>query len=537
MNKQIFKIITLIAFIAVAIVIAVLIFAPETLFRPEQDEVQQTRVVIPRTISDDEISYTESNPEKMAYEDSMMSKIAMNEGEYLLAVITQNFDEDPQEEQIIAYRILTEAEGAVYAAYIDFDDQSLSFKRVWDVPTAVTRAGTLNLYTDDLIGDRSVCLIIMGMNGADEQTLTIFRKNPPNQNQTQQNTNQNSLQAQNFDQNQFSASELGPQQEVFSKIADLSIDGSIVIQETQRSTAYQIMFSPGTSYNIATYGRDYDSSNIMDQIETKYAYNPVNGLYERSGIAKIPGSQIEQRQVGELLSGSTENFESFIHGLWYAVSPQGSLNEGQFLYFDPEKREVIFHGENTYQVFVWQTSTKTRYGLQISSQNSSVSTLRRTISIELVSLDTVRISVYEDVRLKIAVSAPWNGSYRKANIADLPVEDQDKAIISHFDAVYEGFIGKIAFSQNGSYVLTQGENVQEGKYAFFKMDDAELLELRPLNVPELKRDLYRIERADKTESISSAGELTLHRVMIGTKGIQELHEAAISLTKAMELDA
>jgi WD40 repeat protein len=521
MTRQIIKIITLISFFAAALIIAVLVFAPEMLFRSQDNEVQATRVIIPRTVSGDEISVTEDNPEKMAYEDSMMSKAAMNEGEYLLAVITQNFDDDPLEEQILAYRIPTEADGPVYTAFIDFDDKTLSYRRVWDIASPVTKAGTLNIYTDDLIGDRSLCLVIMGMNSAGEQTLTIFRKNP------QQIPNSSTIVPNNSDFQDIP-------EEIFHKIAELSIDGSIVIQETQRSTAYQIMFSPGDSYSIATYGRDYDSSNIMDQIETKYSYNTVNGLYEQSNIAKIPGNQIEQRRVRELLSGTSETFESFINGLWYVVSPQGSLNDNQFIYFDPEKREIIFHGEDTYQVFVWQTSTSTRYGLQIGSQNSSVSTLRRTIAIELASLESIRISVYEDVRLKIGVTTPWNGTYRKANIADLPAETQDAPITPHITAVYDGLIGRIAFSENGDYQLTQGGNLQEGKYAFFKIDDTELLELRPQNVPDLGRDLYRVERSPETESIASAGELTLRRVMIGTKGIQDLHEAAITVTASNE---
>jgi hypothetical protein len=527
MNRQIIKIITLIAFIVVALVIAAIIFIPEIVFSPQDNEMPQTRVIIPRTLSASEMSVTESNSERMAYEDSMMSKIAMNEGEYLLAVITQNFDEDPQEEQILAYRKPVEADGPVYAAYIDFDDQSASYTRVWDTPTAVTKAGTLNIYTDDLIGDRSLCLVIMGMNSADEQTLTVFRKNPNQQNSSTGSAaaNQNQVLINNLDANA---------NEVFVKISELSIDGSIVIQETPRSTAYQIMFSPGESYSISSYGRDYDSANIMDQIETKYSYNPVNGLYERSGAARIPGTQIEQRQVRELLNGSAEKFESFINGLWYLVSPQGSLNSNQFIYFDPEKREIIFYGEDTYQVFIWETSTPTRLGLQIGSQNSSVSTLRRTITIELASLETIRLSVYEDVRLKIGVSTPWNGGYRKANIADAPVRAEETPIIPHFDAVYDGFIGKITFSKEGDYQLSNNGNLQTGKYAFFKIDGTELLELRPQNVANIERDLYRIERAAEAESVSSAEELSLRRVMIGTKGITELHEAAITLTKEQE---
>ncbi len=505
MNKQIIKIITLVTFIAIGLIIVALIIIPDVIFNSPKNETYQTRVIIPRTMSANENSVTENNSERMAYEDNTMAKVSLNDGEFLLAVITQNFDEDPQEEQIIAYRKPAEVDSPVYISYIDFDDNTGSYRRVWDTATIVTKAGTLNIYTNDMIGDRSLCLNVLGMNTAGEQTLTIFRKNPAP----------------------------ASSQELFYKISELSIDGSIVIKEVPRTTAYQIMFSRGASYSVATYGRDYDSSNIMDQIETTYSYNPVNGLYERAGVAKIPGTQIEQRQVRELLSGSTDKFESFINGLWYFVSPQGTLNNDQFIYFDPEKREIIFHGEETYQVFLWQTSTATRYGIHIGSQNSSVSTLRRTIAIELESLESVRISVYEDVKLKIGVSTPWNGTYRKANKTELP-DIKQEPIMPHFDGSYEGYIGKFTFSQNGNYQLLRGTSFQEGKYAFFKIDDTELLELRPQNLPGLGRDLYRIERTPKTGDISSAGELTLHRVKMGTKGIQELHEAAISLTKSAE---
>ncbi len=536
MDKHIIKIVTLLGFIAAALIIALLVFAPDVIFRSQNTEIQQPRVVIPRTVSANELSVTENNAERMVYEEVMMSKAAMNDGEYLLAVINQNFDEDPQEEQIIAYRKPAESDGPVYAAYIDFDSQIGSYRRVWETAAAVTKPGTLNIYTDDLIGDRSVCLVIMGMNSANEQTLTVFRKNsgpgPVSSTVLSPVSGQNIEQASppEFDAN----TDFGNSQEIFHKIAELSIDGSIVIKEIPRSTAYQIMFSPGDSYSIAAYGRDYASSNIMDQIEVTYSYNPVNGLYERTGMAKIPGSQIEQQQVRELLSGSAGKFESFINGLWYAVSPQGSLNKDQFIYFDPENREIIFHGEDTYQVFVWQTSTPTRYGLQIGSQNSSVATLIRTISIELGSLESVRISVREDVRLKIGVSTPWNGTYRKANIAELSDFPRNEPAVSHFDAVYEGYIGRIAFSEDGAYQLTNGASLQQGMYAFFTMDDMEFLELRPVNILDITRDIYRVERPAETESISSAGELTLHRVRIGTRRVQELHEAAISLTKAEE---
>jgi hypothetical protein len=122
---------------------------------------------------------------------------------------------------------------------------------------------------------------------------------------------------------------------------------------------------------------------MLDQLEIIYTYNSEKGVYERTGMTRIPVSQIEQRRVRELLNGDKDRFEQFITGLWYYVGPQGTTDDRQYIYFDPLSREIIFYGENIQQVFNWQNSRATRHGLYISSQNISVTTLRRFLDIEL----------------------------------------------------------------------------------------------------------------------------------------------------------
>jgi hypothetical protein len=167
--------------------------------------------------------------------------------------------------------------------------------------------------------------------------------------------------AEEYDNEDTAEPELEP--EFFNKIAEIRIDGSIVIQETDRTQAYRMGLTNGQSYAIAAYGRDPESSNILDQVELTYSYNTVNGLYEQTKVARIPGSQVEQRRVRELLNGSGGEFENFITGLWYYVSPQGTLDNRQYIYFDPDSRELIFYGDEIQQVFTWQNSSPTRYGL------------------------------------------------------------------------------------------------------------------------------------------------------------------------------
>jgi hypothetical protein len=441
----------------------------------------------------------------MAYEDSIRSKIALKEGESLVLVLTQNFDGDLLDEQIVAYSRPGEIDGPVYIAYVDFDDALGGYQRVWDFPTPVTRQGTLNLSTLDMIGDRSICLSIMGMNNTGEHTLTVLQKKtvPPAEGEAP-----------------------------FLTIAKLRVDGSISIEEAGRTAAYQLGYTRGEPFTIAAYGRDYDSPNLMDQIETIYAYNQAAGLYEKRRTVRIPGAQIEQRLLRELLSGSAAKFEEFIDGLWYYVNADGTLDQKQYIYFDPKSREIIFFGDQIQQVFTWRNSSPTRYGLYISSQNVSVVTLTRFLEVELESLEGIRLRVVEDVRLKIGVSDPWTGSYRKAGTAE-PGREKNAARVPYpyIDSVYSGYIGRLSFTRGGSYSLDSGASVEKGRYAFFMLGDSELLELRPESGPD--RNVYRVSRAGGAGgALTGDGplELTLVRVRLSIRGIEELHEAAISMT-------
>jgi hypothetical protein len=503
MTRKILKVIAIIVFALAALGIGALLIFPVSWSGKKGPSFREARIIIPRALAAGR-DVEDTQPELLAREDGMTVKAALKEGEALVSVLNENFDDDPQEEQFAAYRNLLEIDSPVYLTYIDFDETSRSYKRVWNAPTAATRPGTVTLYRQDLIGDRSVCVLLAGMNGLGEHTLTIFRKLPPSPPGSGEN-------------------------QIFNKIAEIRIDGSITVKEAERTHAYQMGIAKGEGFTIAAYGRDYDSSYIMDQVEITYAFNAVNGLYEQRNVNRIPGTQIEQRRLRELL-GNTSAFEEFITGLWYYVSPEGTLDNRQFIYFDPESRELIFYADETQQVFTWQSSSATRYGIYIASQNISVTTLRRTIDIDLESLDSLRVRVFEDVRLKIKVDAPWNGSYRRASPLNSRSSAAGKGVPFHISAVYDSAIGRIRFNADGAYELRSGGTIKEGKYVFFNLDDKELLELRSGSAPD-NREIYLVE------SPIQSGEdprptLTLLRVRLGARGIQRLHEGSFSLTLA-----
>jgi hypothetical protein len=222
-------------------------------------------------------------------------------------------------------------------------------------------------------------------------------------------------------------------------------------------------------------------------------------------------------------------------GLWYFFkSPEGPDPE-QYIYFDTLNREIVFYGDETEQIFTWERSNNTRYGVYISTQNQSVTTLKRFIDVELDSLNSLRIRVIEDVSLKIGVSTSWDGAYRKAGTFDMGGAAPAPPITAHIEASYEGAFGNFSFYRDGSYELSRGGEKRQGAYAFFRIEGDIFLELR--NSPE-PREIYRI-RPDSAEGDTGSGSaapdfpfptLTLDRIRLSVRGIQELHAPPIVLS-------
>jgi hypothetical protein len=479
----------------------------ERIFYPKTDVFQGTRVITPMEAN----PFSRSGQDgQITWDDNLNLKIPLEDGEIAIAILNREREVGFAEEQFVVFIRTSDSDRRIFLTYFSYDERDRKYNRMWETPTAASRPETISLYSLDIIGDRNNCIVVTGMNSKNEHTMTIFKRNP-------------SL----------------PANQPFVTIAELQIDGSIIIQEITRSLAYQQGITTGQSFNIAAYGHDVSSANILDQIETIFSYNPLNDKFEQINVARIPGSQIEQRRLRELLSGVPGVFENFINDLWYYVSPQGTIDSRQYIYFDPSGREIIFFGDEAQQIFHWQSSTPTRYGLYIRSQNISITTLLRFIDIELESLDSIKLRVVEDVRLRIAASTTWDGSYRRARRSTRT--ERTASVKPAVNNAYDSVWGRIQFFDTGEYMITTGNiaggstasasTPRNGHYVFYFVDGYELLEFRPaegqdftFSPAENNRIIYRVERA------SSNTVLTLGRVRLGTAGVQELFETSVMLT-------
>ena len=465
-------------------------------FTKQTELIRQARVIMPQSQTDKADTIEDSTAELMAFEDLNLSKVALSNDDQVVAIITQNLDSDPQDEQVIAFRKNSDSVATVHLAYIDFDESTGIYKKVWEQPSITTKPRTARLLIKDLLGNRSNCIILEGLNDSGEQTLTTFLL--PNSG--------NALR----------------------KIAELKVDGSIVINETERSQAYQLGIASGSAYTISTFGRDLESSNLMDQIEVKYAYNNESGVYERIGTARIAGNQIEQRQIRELLDGTAGKFEQFLSGLWYFTGSQEDIK--RYVYFDPVKREIIFHEDTTQEIYRWQNSSPTRYGVYITSQNLSVTTLRRLIDISLESRDSIAIRIFEDVQLKIGISGHWDGIYQKVSPTTTATAETN-LVTSWISARYEGTTGTLLFATDGTFEKTSQGKSLKGNYSFYVQDGVEVLELRYSGTTgSTNREVYKVARRQISKGSVPQQVMELTRVQLTVKGIENYNEGTLVYT-------
>ena len=477
-------------------------------------ERHRTRVIIPSTQDERErISYLD---DQIFSDDLDSIKAFLGEGEYAIAMLNYDFDKDSIEEQIVAFHSQHDIDSPVSITLLAYDKKTGAYRRLWSVPTAITVPGTVSLDIKDMVGDRSSSIVVTGMNRQNEHAMTIF---------------QDSLQAVS---------------QPFQKIAEIHMDGSITVQETERTLAYRQGVANGEPFAITAYGRDAQSGNLLDRIEITYTYNRIRGVYESGKVARIPGSQIEQQRLREILSGNASSFEPFIRGLWYHASPDGTIREEQYIYFDPTAREIIFYSDGTQQIFTWQNSNSTRYGIYVTSQNTSVRTLRRLMDISMESLDSLHVKVVDDIRLRVNISAPWDGLYRRAGISShLPT--REKTIRAFVNAAFDSPVGRFQFYDNGEYSLNTGNSVIKGQYAFFSAGGKYLLELRPSKEPTPwqqtpqssnpeDRLIYQVTSASTAEGsdIPINDNIVLSRVRLGTTGVHDLGEPQIVLARVRQ---
>ena len=185
------------------------------------------------------------------------------------------------------------------------DQETGIYKRLDPIPTEFTRTRTFSYSGMDLTGDHKTSLIYQGVKDDGNYVMEIFMYKK-----------EGSLNG-------------------MVNIGDFTCDGTIFIQQTERSESYELSMSKGESFSVWVYKSegqgDSKASNGQNQIQEEYKWNSSTQKYELAQTIKVTAGRLAAKELSRIQDGTVETFAAFLEGLWYKTSKSdGNI---RYLYF------------------------------------------------------------------------------------------------------------------------------------------------------------------------------------------------------------
>ena len=428
----------------------------------------------------------------------------------VLQIINVNLDQDPDEEQVIAVKRITDVGSPVRLLVVDADPaRGTYYFQSWESDTSATDLRVFSLSARDLIGDHSLQIVASGMNDAGKLTLDVFRLLPPSQGKGL----------------------------LYRPVCQLVAD-EISVDESERPDSYATDPKPGSSFPIVAYLRDPDSQNVMDLVRIRYAWNTAEGRYVPGAAEKIPGEEVQQAQLRTLFTGSGEQaFEQFISGSWVQVVKDSF---GSIITFDPLGRRISLSSGNTQEAYLWRESHRTIYNRLLAvGENETVLQIQliRTFSITVNDPNTITVTIIGND----SGESPTM-SYTKVNndIRQKLIDRPDaQAILSPLVLTgrYTGTQGLAVDFQTPRLTWTDSDGRRTGTYVLFSIGGGTIITTRfRMDTGEPDRiSSWLVDYKEKKDSTSAMRTLTLSPVQITVNGFEEANGDDLSLQQYQDL--
>ena len=275
------------------------------------------------------------------------------------------------------------------------DPETGVYQRLPEIATEFTRTRTFSYTGMDVAGEHKTALIYQGVNDNGDYVMQIFHCN----------TNENG-------------------QSELVNIGDFRCDGTVFIQQTERSDSYSLSMSKGESFSVWVYKSETpeeiqsDSAkktNVnQNQIQQEYKWNPATQKYELSREIRVTAGRLAAKELSRIQDGTVETFAAFLNGLWYKTSNTDS--EIRYLYFNYEDKEIVQLFSDTQEVYEWEDSKLRHNGIYLTAVNADIMNLHRRFDIALVNVDEIKVTLRDEVNLLIKENTLWDGQYKKMSI-------------------------------------------------------------------------------------------------------------------------
>ena len=463
------KKITLVLFALVGAVIVVFAIIKQ---KPKADlkDTVYTKTVIP--------SFSGSAP-SLRQEDSFeteeteqTSLIPLFAGEVLIGAYSIDFDGDSYEDQIIA---LKTPDSRFIKVIVGLYNPLLNkYERSAEILTDIEQVKTFFLSVSDITGTHENALIITGYGIKNESRFQAWlpRKN-----------------ASGF---------------FLHEIADLYAAGTIFIQQRNRSDSYPLENTDGESFPIWAYTSDPNApEGSLDQLQIMYDWSKTQKKYVKKVETKITEKSLTAQELSKIQDGTEETFAGFLNGVW--LKPGKTAEDNRYLFFDYDKKEIIFFQSDRQELHTWERSTIRRNGILVYTTNQSISNISRRFDIALVSMDEIRIKVVDDLGMLISSETLWDGDYKKQSTDALfaaglsafqeekPAVDIIAVLQTTSRTVWKCDNGWNLSCSGGVYTAENGGLTETGVFSVLTVFGEQLLQIKSRNGGGVFSGFYRSE--------------------------------------------
>ena len=461
-------------FVITAILLGAGFYASKKLITKNEKTAVRAKIVTPKgsQTADEEADTDRVNSDFNT--ENFDTFITLRSNETLINTITIDFNNDGYDDEVITVR-KTGSENFTIVPGL-FNPETADYDRLEDIPTTISRIRTFSLSGMDLIGDHCNSLIYQGVADDENYVMQIFL----------------------WEEDQGT----------IVKIGDFVSDGTIFIQQTERSDSYQLSLSKGESFSVWVYESEKivdESGNIVagqNQIQKEYKWNSGSKKYELANEIKVTAGKLAANELSRIQDGTVETFAAFLDGLWYKTSNED--NTIRYIYYNYENREIILLQSDVQEVYEWEDSKLRHNGIYLYTVNSDITNLQRRFDILLTSVEEIKITLYDSIGLVIKESSVWDGQYKKLSLQS-SIEETDVEEKNQFIATLEAQdlwtttdgLNTLNLTDH-RYTFTFDNMQEEGVYSVMKIGSYNVLQLRATSFNTTLNETYAMEFGTKT---------------------------------------
>ena len=399
---------------------------------------------------------------------NVVSFMPLKPDETLLSSMGIDLDGDNLDDEILVVK--KAGNPFLYLIIGLYNPQTTLYDRVSELKTEVTQFKSFSYNGMDVAGDHRTALVYQGFTDDGSSVLQMYY-----------------------------CSRRG-----LTKIGDFKSDGTIFIQQYNRTETYELSQSSGRSFPVWTYSSDTrEGAGSLSQVQTEYDWDPDLQRYVQARQIFVAGKNVAAEALAKIQDGTVETFANYLNGLWYKTDNEDDLM--RYIFLDYKNAEVIFLEGDSQEVYNWQNSNLYRNGIYLSTVNASIENLRRRFDISLTGLDEMRVHVYDDVRMRIGADALWNGNYKKMKSAnEFPSNEIDTSDLEELRSRLEEIKqwsapdGALFSFKNGLYTI-QSETIREnGVYFVSQIQSVFVVQFNSQSDDRYIGNVYLIRYGTKT---------------------------------------